>query len=1352
MRTPRFFLTLLSSIFVAHSAICQLDTIHYIPPFYGRADIEDHYLMLSTIETNPFTVTVVDGSGNTIATPSISKGSASKINLGVGVNATNVIPFDSVNNVNHEGLIASGSKQFFANVRHQHGNQGFSLTAKGNSALGTRFRSGHLFSNTNQSNRKAQVIGVIASQDNTNVTFSDWDDDGVEFEGVTDSTITVNLNTGESYVITAYFTTTDSNANNVNGTLITANRPIAVNTGSWLGGAASGNGRDAGFDQIVPIENLGNDYILTKRNSFEPENSERPIIVADFDNTLIYFNGDTIAFDSINGGDYFVIPDTFYDTNNTMYVQCSKKVYMYQTTNSSNAVNGHGLNFVPPLGCTAITEVEISEVDLLGNAGIDIITPSISTVMVNGGPALTGGVPVQGLPDWVIYKLSGLSGTQYIVADSAIFVSVLTVAGDRGSAGFFSGFGTPPFALEEGQQTVFLDVVDSVTGFLKYIEPEPYDGMQFELLNPGNGGNFSFGTSINDTVPFTYHINPLLDGSDTVDVRVSKAISCLASIITAIDILVFNSPVCGTESIPPIVACKDTVTQLEITGTVEIDSNFTDGGSADACGIKSFSINPSIFSCAELGDNTVTLTVTDSSNNTASCTSTVFVDDSINPCCTDPIALCQDLLLFLDTAAIINLNPADIDNGSTAECGVDTIFASESSFDCDDIGVHVVILSVVDSSQTTATCDANVTIQDVAPTADCQDISIDMDTSRVVSIDSNAIDGNSFDACEIMEFQMSDQVFSCNDLGANTITLTVIDSSLNSSTCTATVTLFDDSNYCCLSSPDSVNYKISDTEGGFMGVMVEKDLMGEDITDLGDINGDGFLDIAVGATKVDAIKVVGGKEKKIRDVGAVWIMFLDLEGNVIAHQKLSMDSGGLHPDSVDKKYVLGAAVAGLGDLNGDSIGDLAIGAPGMTAFDETGKKLTRAGGVYICLMNADGTIGSFKRITRGVNGLPATTPINKNFKFGTGLSGAGDINLDGIPDLAVGAPEDDNQGNGLKKSKSGGLWLIYLNSDGSANGFTRISSSTLPGDPIDKKELFGTDVSAISDYDLNGIPDIAVGGPGFRGIEPASGKSAQNMGRVHIINLESDGSVVGHFIFEADSQFINRKAKAKFGTGVEFLGDINDDGIGDLVIGAPGEDVIQKDAGLAYIVRLTAFGTVDSMSQISPITGLQKKDAYGTGTGAIGVPCYAVPVLGAPLDDDSDNGKSKDQGAVYLSFPSGLTGSSKRIQVENFESGIAIESIEIEENEKTSSQTQLSIFPNPNSGRFSLKLNVEEDGTIFISIHSQLGLLVEKIGSLNIEAGQFEQDFDFSNLAEGLYFVTVKLGDLEYSRKIIVMN
>ena len=97
------------------------------------------------------------------------------------------------------------------------------------------------------------------------------------------------------------------------------------------------------------------------------------------------------------------------------------------------------------------------------------------------------------------------------------------------------------------------------------------------------------------------------------------------------------------------------------------------------------------FTCANVGANTVTLTVVDVNGNVSTCTSTITVQDNINP-----TAICQNLTVQLDANGQGSITAGQVDNGSFDNCAIDTIFLDNYDFTCANVGANTVTLTVVD--------------------------------------------------------------------------------------------------------------------------------------------------------------------------------------------------------------------------------------------------------------------------------------------------------------------------------------------------------------------------------------------------------------------------------------------------------------------------------------------------------------------------------------------------------------------------------------------------------------------------------------------------------------------------------
>ena len=157
-----------------------------------------------------------------------------------------------------------------------------------------------------------------------------------------------------------------------------------------------------------------------------------------------------------------------------------------------------------------------------------------------------------------------------------------------------------------------------------------------------------------------------------------------------------------------------------------------------------------------------------------------------------PTAICQDITAQLDANGAASIVAGDIDNGSTDACGIASLALDNTTFDCSNVGANTVTLTVTDVNGNSSTCTATVTVEDnVAPTAICQDITVQLDANGAASIAAVDIDNGSNDACGIASLALDNTTFDCSNVGANTVTLTVTDVNGNVSTCTATVTVED---------------------------------------------------------------------------------------------------------------------------------------------------------------------------------------------------------------------------------------------------------------------------------------------------------------------------------------------------------------------------------------------------------------------------------------------------------------------------------------------------------------------------------------------------------------------------------
>ncbi len=244
------------------------------------------------------------------------------------------------------------------------------------------------------------------------------------------------------------------------------------------------------------------------------------------------------------------------------------------------------------------------------------------------------------------------------------------------------------------------------------------------------------------------------------------------------------------DNTPPVVTCQpDFTVSLNANGGATITVGQIIASSSDACGIDTEEIDDTHVNCGDIGDVIITATVTDVNGNSATCTTTVTVEDNLDPDCT-----------LLNNVVIPPNQPIQLsdifdtfsDNCSNASAN--TIIDPADGFDCDSLGMRVVTVTVTDDSGNTSTCTTIVTVEDVsAPICQTMDITVALDNNGDASIVAGDVDDNSTAGCAgIDELTVDPSFFACNDVGDNVVTLTVLSNNGMSTECDATVTIVDD--------------------------------------------------------------------------------------------------------------------------------------------------------------------------------------------------------------------------------------------------------------------------------------------------------------------------------------------------------------------------------------------------------------------------------------------------------------------------------------------------------------------------------------------------------------------------------
>ncbi|MGE0635061.1 MAG: choice-of-anchor L domain-containing protein [Bacteroidia bacterium] len=195
-----------------------------------------------------------------------------------------------------------------------------------------------------------------------------------------------------------------------------------------------------------------------------------------------------------------------------------------------------------------------------------------------------------------------------------------------------------------------------------------------------------------------------------------------------------------------------------------------------------------------------TVTVTDGNGCTDTTSVTILVNDNI-----PPVAVCQNITVFLNPLGTASVSGTDINNGSSDNCGIASMTVTPNSFDCNNLGDNNVVLTVTDASGNSSTCTAVVTVEYSNPPApNCGNVTVYVSTSGTVSVDQNDIITNLNSLCGISSIELSQTDFDCSNLGANTVDLTVFYSPTDSASCSATITVIDTINPVILNCPGDI--------------------------------------------------------------------------------------------------------------------------------------------------------------------------------------------------------------------------------------------------------------------------------------------------------------------------------------------------------------------------------------------------------------------------------------------------------------------------------------------------------------------------------------------------------------------
>lgn len=338
------------------------------------------------------------------------------------------------------------------------------------------------------------------------------------------------------------------------------------------------------------------------------------------------------------------------------------------------------------------------------------------------------------------------------------------------------------------------------------------------------------------------------------------------------------------------------------------------------------------------------------------------------------------------------------------------------------------------------------------------------------------------------------------------------------------------------------------------------DHLGYAVSRLGDLNKDAIPDLLVGGRYNDG---------SAKDAGAAYVVWGKRSGSEVNLDDVAAGGGGYKIVGQNKLDFAGYSVSDAGDANRDGVPDLLIGAH----YNDAGGGA--AGAVYLVYGKSSGGVIDLDNVALGVGGFRIVGQAAADHA-GWAVAPIGDMNGDGLAEIAVTAPNNDAGGN-----NAGAVYVVFGKATGTE---VRLASLGTAGFRIIGERAGDTAGSAVAfagDMNGDGKGDLVLGARTNDGNGRDAGAAYVVWGKADATEVNLDNVAAGRGGFK----IVGQAAGDNAGWSVAGVGDLNGNGVPDLLIGAVRQDGAATDAGAAYVVYGKSTTTAVRLANVAAGAG-----------------------------------------------------------------------------------------------------------------------------------------------------------------------